>query len=296
MKANIVYCFGKHMGGGDSFLSRLRDQFKKNEVFSEANEADVILFNSHHAVREVAKIRESFPNKILIHRIDGPMRIYNGEQDKRDDIVIKQNTLADGIVFQSRWSADKSLQMYPSLCEKKRCVINNACCFERKQNYAVGEKVNLIITTVSNNPNKGFAIYKYLDDNLDFSKYNCYFLGNSPDKFKNIQHLGYKGRTEVEGVLKTMDIYFSGSKLESCSNSLIEALSVGLPCVVANGSSNPEILKGGGELFDGEQDVLQKVEKVSNNLDHYRSKIEVSSMKDVAEKYLSFFETIKKEK
>jgi glycosyltransferase involved in cell wall biosynthesis len=93
-----------------------------------------------------------------------------------------------------------------------------------------------------------------------------------------------------------MDIYFSGSKLESCSNSLIEALSVGLPCVVANGSSNPEILKGGGELFDGEQDVLQKVEKVSNNLDHYRSKIEVSSMKDVAEKYLSFFETIKKEK
>ena len=39
------------------------------------------------------------------------------------------------------------------------------------------QKTRLVCTSWSINKNKGFDYYKYLDDNLDFSKYSFTYMG-----------------------------------------------------------------------------------------------------------------------
>jgi len=65
-------------GGGNQFLKALREYFRKAGVYSESSKkADVILFNSHHNFDEVFNIKKKYPNKILIHRVDGLVWKFN---------------------------------------------------------------------------------------------------------------------------------------------------------------------------------------------------------------------------
>ena len=74
-------------GGGNQFLKCLKAWLESQSCYSQAPEdADVFLFNSHQNVFEVAKIKRLYPDKPFVHRIDGPMRLYN-----------KCKTLLDGV-------------------------------------------------------------------------------------------------------------------------------------------------------------------------------------------------------
>ena len=56
--------------------------------------------------------KKSFPKAKFIHRIDGPMRLYNDLSDPRDQQVYFANeTFADATIYQSEWSKDKNLEM-----------------------------------------------------------------------------------------------------------------------------------------------------------------------------------------
>ena len=97
-------------GGGNQFLKALRKELIRTNCYTEnPEESDVILFNSHHHLDEIVKLRRIFQGKIFVHRVDGPMSYRGEEGEKIDRKIFKINQLvADGTVFQSEWSRSES--------------------------------------------------------------------------------------------------------------------------------------------------------------------------------------------
>ncbi len=298
MKIHILYNFQKSpWGGGNQFLEALRKEFEKQDVYEQNSEkADVILFNSHHNFNKVFNFKKRFKNKIFIHRIDGPVYLIRGTNKDLDKIIYKFNELiADGIVFQSNWSKTQNNKSFKILC-KYQTIIHNASdkkIFNKDNKKTFNpDKIKLIVNSWSSNLRKGFDIYKFLDENLDFSKYEMCFIGNSPVEFKNIKYIKPVCSEELAKFLKEHDVYITASQNDPCSNSLIEALSCGLPAVARNNGGHPELVKNGGELFEGKQDIIEKIEKVAKNYSYYQSQIPEFSIKKIAQFYYKFAERI----
>ena len=97
-------------GGGNQFLKALKYTFEAKGYYeNDPIQADAFLFNSHHNLKKVIKLKRKYPNKIFIHRVDGPMA-YRGRSGKKiDKQIFRINSLlADGTVFQSEWSRRES--------------------------------------------------------------------------------------------------------------------------------------------------------------------------------------------
>lgn len=292
MKIHILYNFQEGpWGGGNQFLKALKQELINQGVYESSSQAaEVILFNSHHFFDDVFKLKKRFPEKIFIHRIDGPLGLYRGRDKIIDRIIFKFNDLlADGTAFQSHWSKAQNQKLHNAR-NKFEAVIHNApdSAVFNKQNkkpFRPQEKIGLIAVSWSSNIKKGFDIYKYLDENLDFSKYEMVFVGNSPVEFKNIRHQKPLASKDLANVLRAQDIYITASQKDACSNALIEALSCGLPAAALNDGGHTELIQQGGELFQSDKDVIEKLNKIARNYSYFQSRIPEFSIKKAAEDY-----------
>lgn len=292
MKIHILYNLKEGpWGGGNQFLKALKKEFERKRVYArEPEKADVVLFNSHHFFNNAFKLKKKFPEKIFIHRVDGPIGLYRGKDKIIDKAIFGFSALlADGIVFQSHWSKEQNQK----ICNNKsiyETVVYNAsdsAIFNKrnKKPFKFQGKIRLIAVSWSSNIRKGFEVYKYLDENLDFSKYKMVFVGNSPVKFKNIEYQRSLPSEDLANVLKSQDIYITASQKDPCSNSLIEALSCGLPAVALRDGGHPELVQQGGEMFENKQDVIESINRAANNYLDLQSKIPEFSIKKAAEEY-----------
>jgi len=284
-------------GGGNQFIKCLKKYFKcENLVTEYPSDADIIFFNSHQDHQEAINLKNNFPNKKFIHRVDGPMKLYNNLSDTRDNLVYQLNDIiADATVFQSIFSYEKNLEMGMKFNSLYAIIYNTVDpeIFSKKTvKKKKGEKINLIAASWSNNIKKGFRYYQFLDENLDFSKYNFSFAGRTPLEFKNIKKLGTLNSIQLATQLKLSDVYITASENDPCSNSLIEALTSGLPALALNSGGHSELIKEGGLLFENNYDLLDKIKFLSNNYEQYSSKITVSDIHNVKKKYISFFKEV----
>ena len=288
-------------GGGNQFLKVLRNYFQKMNVYSKnPKDADVILFNSYpfgseYIYKDIFKVKNK-GNKIVIHRVDGPISYIRGKDKKIDKIIYKSNELfADGTVFQSKWSMEKNYELGMHKSPYDTTIMNapDPRIFNRKgkKQFDVN-KVKLIATSWSGNIRKGFDIYKYLDEKLDFTKFEMTFVGNSPIQFKNIAWIKAVESKKLSKVVKKHDIFISASINEPCSNSLLEALHCSLPAVVRNDGGNPEILRKAGILFNNEFDVLNAINMVSHNYKYYQNQISLPLSDEIGKKYYDFIYSI----
>jgi glycosyltransferase involved in cell wall biosynthesis len=289
MKVYIPFTFSKGpVGGGNQFLKSLKNYLQSIGAYAEnACLADVILFNSHHHIAEAAKLKHSFPDKVFIHRIDGPMKIYNSPADKRDNMVFSANKLlADATVFQSAWSQQKNHELKHNAADEQIFNRNDRLPF------SASRKIRLIAASWSANWNKGFETYKWLDENLDFSKYQMTFIGSSPVKFGNIEHIPPANSGLLAEKFRQNDIFIFASPMEACSNLLLEAMCCGLPVVAPNSSSNPEIVLKGGLLFDDPSDIPSLLEKIVNNYPDYASSVKAPHIEEVGRAYYNFMRKV----
>ncbi len=307
MKIKIIYNFTEGpTGGGNQFLKALKHDFSKAGLYTEnQEEANVFLFNSYHNLKEVIKLRKGYPRKVFIHRLGPVFYLHRGKLWKLIDkaILSLSQELADGFIFQSKWALREAEKLGFKVDEANCQVILNwsdkDIFYPLKEKVFIqgaNQKIKLISTSWSSNQNKGFAIYKFLDENLDFNKYEMVFLGNLPKgfAFKNIKHIKAVSSNEVSRYLRQSDIFITGASNEACSNALIEAIACSLPCLALNSASNPEILKKAGEVFNDTGDLLNKLEKVTRNYSNYLSYLPVRLQ---SKDYLQFIErlfTIKK--
>lgn len=295
IKIHILFEFKKGpWGGGNQFLKSLKKYLQSIDAYEQNPvKANVILFNSHQNIPDVARFKLKFREKLFVHRIDGPMCLYNKMSDKRDDIVFTANRyLADATIFQSTWSQQQNhlLGLHQNLFET---IIPNApepSVFnrERKKTFSANRRIRLIAVSWSSNWNKGFKIYQWLDDNLDFDRYEMTFVGRSPAEFKNIRHILPENSEQLSERLKNSDIFVIASQNDPCSNSLIEALHCGLPAIGLRDGGHPQIIGRGGETFSKPDEIPDLIEKITKSYDEYQANICNPPMQEVGKRYYDF--------
>jgi len=294
-KLHIVFKFvDGAWGGGNQFLKALRAHLLARGLYADRpSEAQAFLFNSHHELRRVEKLRRQYPQKAFIHRVDGPIHVVRGNSRELDAEIFGINErLADGTIFQSRWSMEQCLEQ--GMREPQQwCIINNApdpavfspsSLGERGRN----ERIRLVAASWSTNAKKGFDIYEFLDKHLDYSRFEMTYIGNSPIGFENIRHMQPLPSRELAEEFRKHDIFISASMMEACSNAIVEAMNCGLVPVVRNNSSQPELAGDPTLVFNGAVDLLDVLERLASNLEVYRHRLRPSKLDQIGVSYSDF--------
>jgi len=281
-------------GGGNQFLIALKKQLEMRGLDTGTNRVGpntrVCLFNSHcfnfNALRNAA---DRF-NPRFIHRVDGPIGAYRGEDDGTDRKIWQINhEIADVTVFQSEYSLRKHKEM--KLEFKNPVIIHNAVdpeIFNPKGRIGTPDgkrKIRIIASSWSNNPRKGGPVYKWIEDHLDWDRYEFTFIGRTRQNFTKIKTIDARPSEELADILRQHDVFITASQEDPCSNALLEALSCGLPVVYLNSGGHPELVKDAGEPFASNEESLIALDKVAKDYGRYQSKIQVDSIERVAERY-----------
>ncbi len=288
-------------GGGNQFLKALGKEFEKLDILAATpKKATHILFNSHHELGQVRKLKKKFSGKTFVHRIDGPIFLVRGKDQEIDDEVFEANQLlADLSIFQSVWSLDSTLALgYVPV--SPYVIINGADhqIFNRqgKTAFSNQRKTRIISSSWSDNPRKGGNTYQWLDKNLDFHRFDYTFVGRIQETLSNIKLIAPKPSVELAALLKQHDIYVTASDKDPCSNALIEALSCGLPAIYFNRGGHAEIVKKGGLGFESKEQIPGLLESISKRYDHFREAVKVDSIEKVAQRYQQVLASRKHEK
>jgi len=227
----------------------------------------------------------------MIHRVDGPLTVYRGLDDGSDSQIQQINEEFAGVtIFQSQYSLQKYREL--GLHFKAPSVIRNAVdpqifhpqghiAFDRRR------KIRLISTSWSDNPNKGAVTYKWLEEHLNWERFEYTFVGRSPIRFKHIRMIPPVVTGQIAALLRQHDIYITASRHESCSNSLIEALSCGLPVMYIESGSNPEIVGEAGLGFSSQEEIPELLKRLVDDYEEYQVKISVPTLFEVANRYLA---------
>lgn len=298
MKVHIAFPItDEPTGGGNQFLRALRDHYAEREVYVEDPAiADVVLYNSCQYAAEVLRLKQRYPAKVFVHRVDGPIRLYNRMSDRRDAVVHAANAaMADGTVFQSEYSrrAGRDLGLPVS---RHEVVIPNAPdpqVFNRvKRVLPEDGRIELVAASWSDNINKGFDDYLWLDKHLDFTRYRMRFVGRSPVAFENIEVVPPQSADAVAALFAEAHLYITASRKDPCSNSLIEAVHRGLPVVALRDGGHPELVGDWGVLFDAIDQVPELLLEIERNYARYSSGHQLPMLEEVAERYFDFIRSV----
>lgn len=281
-------------GGGNQFLWGLRRELARRQWCVEANTLSpttrACLYNSFNFdFDRLALMRRDGCR--MVHRVDGPVSVYRGRDDGTDRRILQINRdLADVTVFQSEYSRRRHEAM--GLFFTNPSVIHNAAdprIFHQRGRVAFNRSrpIRLIATSWSDNANKGADVLAWLDAQLDPRRYELTFVGRSPVPFARARVLPPVASEAVAEELRAHDIYVTASLHESCSNSLIEALSCGLPALYVESGSNGELVKDGGVPFTTRDEIPLKLDQLVAEYEHRQSRIEPPLLADVADRYLS---------
>jgi glycosyltransferase involved in cell wall biosynthesis len=279
-------------GGGNQFMMALRGELARRgvKVMANAPRADVHIVNSVHF--DVAAFRRRCARRgkaKVIHRIDGPIQLYRGTSQELDELCFELNAeFAYATVIQSSWTFARIIELgYQPV---KPVIVRNTvdpAIFHAKDRQPPGaRKIRLISTSWSGNPRKGGDVYKWLDENLDWSRFDYTFLGNLSEQLTHIHRLPPAPSETVAQLLRSHDIYITASRNDPCSNALIEALACGLPALYLNSGGHPEIVGLGGLGFDEPGEIPALLERIVDHYESFQRLIATPRLSDVADIYL----------
>lgn len=282
-------------GGGNQFLLGLKKELKNKGYKVLENKiskrTSICLFNSFNFDFEHLKKYSRNTTCTMIHRVDGPVQLYRGKDVSVDDELFQiNNDLADCTVFQSQWSMHKTLGLgYKPV---NPVIISNTvdpAIFHKngRISFSNTRKIRLISTSWSDNPKKGGKTYKWIEENLDWDRFEYTFVGRSQVEFDKIKCIDPVPSGELAGILRQHDIYVTASQNDPCSNALIEALACGLPALYLNDGGHPELVGNGGIPFERQDEIFSHLERLVENYEMFQKLIVISSIEKVADKYLA---------
>ncbi len=287
-------------GGGNQFFLALKKAFEERGLLIVNNLLSPLV-NVHICnsawfdIKQFEKLSRKYPIK-MIHRIDGPVSLYRGngmEEDKKIHWLNKQ--FASATVYQSKYCLDKSRELGleaigPVIISNS--VDENIFHARGRIEYSSGRRLKIISCAWSDNPLKGGPLFKWLDEHLDWSRFEYTFVGRVNQTFKNINHIPPQGSEELAGLLRQHDMFLSASQHEPCSNALLEGLTCGLPALYRNEGGNSELVGAGGVAFVDEKDVLVKLDVLANGYEGYRKAVNANKMENIVEQYITLIKDV----
>ena len=211
-------------------------------------------------------------NALVVHRIN--------ECDEHKDTnyinkyISYANQCADATIYVSGWI--KSLyDNFDEMKEKPNKVIYagaNKKIFNPSgfKPWNGKDKIKIVTHHWSNNWNKGFDVYKKIDELLDqdsFAKsFEFSFIGRLPDgfKFKNVNLINPLSGLDLANELKNNHLYITGSINEPSGNHHVEAGQCGLPLMYINSGGIGEYCKNFGLEYNLEN-LEDKLFEIKNN-------------------------------
>lgn len=280
-------------GGGHQFMRAIWREIEKRGFRVEGNTISkttrACLFNSFNfdAVRLKAFRRTGCR---MVHRMDGPIGVYRGFDDGTDRRICDINReFADATIFQSHYSLLKHREL--GMDFRNPVVIPNATdplIFNPigRINFNPSRKIKIISVSWSDNINKGAPVYQWLDEHLDWSRYEYTFIGRSPITFNNIRMIAPLASTDLAQELRQHDLYITASRSDPCSNSLLEALACGLPTLYLNSGGHPEIAGQAGLSFDEPGEIPALLEQLAAHYGQFQAAIQVPGISRIASQYI----------
>lgn len=280
-------------GGGHQFLRALWREAEARGLRVENNTISprtyACLMNSFNFSVSRLK-RQQRKNVLCVHRVDGPVDVYRGNQQGVDRNIWHVNQdFAAKTIFQSQYSLEKHLEL--GLEFRNPIIIPNAAdplLFHPRGriDFSTNRKIRIIAASWSDNMNKGAPIYQWLDEYLDWSNYEFTFVGRSPVRFRNIRMIPPVDSQGMAELFRQHDIYLTASRNDPCSNSLIEALSCGLPAIFLKSGGHPEIVREAGFGFNEADEIPALLERLVNEYEFRRGNISHLSLGVVCSKYM----------
>lgn len=286
-------------GGGHQFLRAFVEQAKarclkiENNLISHTTRA--CLFNSFNFnVKRLLRMKRD--SVLYVHRVDGPVDVYRGRDDGVDRHIFDVNQkITDKTIFQSRYSLERHLEL--GMQFREPIVILNAADpqifhSQDRVTFSRNRKIRLIASSWSDNINKGALIYQWLDEHMDWERFDLTFVGRSPVMFKNIYMVPAVDSMRMAELFREHDIYITASRNDPCSNSLIEALTCGLPAIYLQSGGHPEIVNQAGVGFEAAEQIPDLLEKIVDEYELFQSLISNPSIQEVSESYLKVLELV----
>ena len=226
----------------------------------------------------------------MVHRVDGPVATYRGFDDGTDRIVWELNReFADATIVQSRYSLEQhrtlgfdlpAVRVIPNAADPSIFHPNGRIPFDGRR------KIRLVSTSWSDNRNKGADTYAWLDEHLDWSRCEYVFIGRLPLRPRRIRVEPPARSERVAELLRASDVYITASRNDPCSNSLIEALSCGLPALCLRSGGHMELMGRGGETFEDASEIPDLLERVVGTYAEYQSRIRPPDLQEATTAYL----------
>ena len=269
-------------GGGNRFVASLCEglQTAGHEVVHDLDHADIdialmmdprvrspnVTFGAGALFRHIT-FRS--PHTIVVHRVN--------ECDERkgepfiNAKLVRANYVADATTFVGSWL--KELPVWrANLREPSFVVLNGADTATFNTNayrpWNGIEPLRLVTHHWGYHPNKGFDIYRQLDDMLGDptwrNRINFTYVGNLPRgfAFRNARYVEPLDGAPLAEEIGSHHVYVTGSINEPGGNHQNEGALCGLPLIYRNSGCMPEYCAGFGVEFQGLADFPAKLNEL----------------------------------
>lgn len=290
-------------GGGSKVLSSIIEECKsrnfqlffEEEIKSSCIDFDILFCidpRPSHLVSYIDLLEhKNKHNSKIIQRV-GDLGTHG--KPELFEIVKKTSQLSDVLIFPSNWAKN-----YLNSKNENTYVISNAPLhnfnIEKKPNKTYDHKIKIVSHHWSDNHNKGFEIYKELDDYCRSSnKFEFIYIGRKP---KDISFINELPPQDVSGLVENLPqhhIYVTASKLEAGANHVLEALACHLPVLYhCQGGSINEYCKNFGIEYNSSKDLIHKLENSIEKIKLiYESMNYSRNSKMMAKEYVDLLESL----
>jgi glycosyltransferase involved in cell wall biosynthesis len=226
----------------------------------------------------------------MIHRVGAVTSLYRGFDDSTDRRVGDVNArLADATIAISNATIEMYRQIGIGLVQPR--VIYNGCeprVFHRagRVPFRRDRKIRLISASWSDNPRKGTPVYRWLEDHLDWERYEFTFVGNSAVPFSHIRHVPPIPSSELADLLRGHDVFVTATENDAYSNAVVEALSCGLPTIYLYSGGTHEAVKDAGLAFREKEEIPALLEQLVEEYEQRQAAISLPTLEEIVDGYL----------
>lgn len=226
----------------------------------------------------------------MVHRVGAVTTLYRGYDDGTDALVADINRrFAESTIAISR----ATIAMYQSIgidLVEPRVIYNgvdvalfNPC---GRVPFDRGRKTRVVAVSWSDNPRKGGPVLRWLEQVLDWGRYELTFVGNTQESFDRIHHVQPLPSQGLADLLRSQDVFVTATQHDAYSNALVEALSCGLPAIYLDSGGSREAVKEAGFAFTEKEEIPGLLDRLRDQYEERQAAISLPSLGETVDAYL----------
>jgi len=283
-------------GGGHQALRALVRECRRRGIRVElggiSSTTRACLFNSFNF--EFARLERFAARRPdgcrMVHRVGAVTTLYRGWDDGTDARVGDLNRrVADATLAISQATVDMYRKIGIELVDPH--VVHNPvdpATFhpEGRDRFDRDRKIRLIASSWSDNPRKGGPVYRWLESQLDWDRFEFTYVGNSAEAFDRIRQVPPLPSDELATLLREHDVFVTATQNDAYSNALVEALSCGLPALYLASGGSAEAVKDAGFGFTDREELPELLDRLVDEYEERQAAIDLPSLDEIVDGYL----------